>query len=212
MLYKLRKLIAFVFLGGMFYLVYRDPSEIENPALMNALGLSALAFGLFWFFVPMIVVRQRIRRRVAQNRRLYEEWKRAGGIIPSFTRLPPRIEWEAGESVHHREKGTLYLAPGIGFDDVSVRGVPSDVAFPALGGNNRKIQRTHFYLTSKRIIFAGKSIFESIPFADIESAAALPGGVDFSVRRDGKTVHMAFTLQNPLIFVDIFASVAGRAS
>ena len=38
-LYALRKLIAFMFLGGMFWFIYQDLGNLDKPWFMHALGL-----------------------------------------------------------------------------------------------------------------------------------------------------------------------------
>ena len=208
-LYALRKLIAFVFLGGIFWFIYSDPANIGKPAFMNAVGVLVAVFGAFWLFVPSLVVLLRIRRRIAHNREGYSEWLAAhGDSVPEP--LPPkacRIDVEDGERVYMHEKGTFYARPETGFDSISVRGAPGDVAFPRLRGNNREIQRTHFYITGRRVFFAGKSISFSVPFADIRGVSAAPGGLVFRIARDGRNDVFAFTFQNPLIADEIVRRV-----
>ena len=205
MLYALRKLIAFVFLGGIFWLIYRDPEAIGSPVLMNTLGVLAFLFGVFWFAVPIAVVRSRIRRRVAQNRERYGKWKESlGDAGPQpLAKKPSRMEWTEDERVYHHEKGTLYVVPGVGLDAVAVRGVPGDVAFPGLRRNSRKIQRVHFYLSNKRVVFAGKALFRQFGLEEVGSVVVMPGGLSFHVSLDGKQTHLAFTFQNPLVVDDL---------
>lgn len=209
MLYALRKLIAFVFLGGIFWLIYRDPEAIGSPVLMNTLGALTFVFGLFWFIVPVVVVRARIRRRVEQNQTRYAEWKSSlSGEPPKpLSRRPGKMAWMADEVVYLHEKGTLYVVPHAGFDDISVRGIPGDVAFPGLRRNSRKIQRTHFYLTNRRLVFVGKALSEEFPPTDVESFTAMPGGIDFKVILHGKQTHLAFTFQNPLVAAELIRFV-----
>ena len=56
MIYALRKLIAFVFLGGMFWFIYQDLDNLDKPWFMHALGLITVAFAFFWLLIPMVVV------------------------------------------------------------------------------------------------------------------------------------------------------------
>ena len=80
MIYALRKLIAFVFLGGMFWFIYQDLDNLDKPWFMHALGMIAIAFAFFWLLIPMVVVWFRIRRRRAQNQERYRKWLADGGI------------------------------------------------------------------------------------------------------------------------------------
>ena len=101
MLYALRKLIAFVFLGGIFWLIYRDPEAIGSPVLMNTLGALTLIFGLFWFIVPVLVVRSRIRRRAEQNQARYAHWKSSleGKSPKPLAKRPGKMSWLPDEEV-----------------------------------------------------------------------------------------------------------------
>ena len=65
MIYALRKLIAFVFLGGMFWFIYQDLGNLDQPWFMHALGLITIAFAFFWLLIPVAVVWYRIRCRCA---------------------------------------------------------------------------------------------------------------------------------------------------
>ncbi len=65
--YALRKLIAFVFLGGMFWFVYQDLDNLDKPWFMHALGLITIAFAFFWLLIPMIVVELRISGKTGQR-------------------------------------------------------------------------------------------------------------------------------------------------
>ena len=85
MIYALRKLIAFVFLGGLFWFIYQDLDNLEQPWFMHALGLIVIAFAFFWLLIPMIVVHFRIVARRRQNAARYAEWRAAlgpGGPLP----------------------------------------------------------------------------------------------------------------------------------
>lgn len=215
MIYALRKLIAFVFLGGIFWFVFQDPLEIGNPTFMNTLGVMVLVFGMFWILIPILVVQIRVRKRVRQNRDGFAKWKaeHPDGFAPTFrSKKIEFLKLEDGENVWFHEKGTVYLERGAGFDEASVPGKPGDVAFPGLGSLRRKIQRTHFYITDRRIIFLGKTIDCSIPFADVRSAAVKPGGILFAVQRESRPAKMAFTFQNPLITEAAFEAAKNGAN
>lgn len=213
MLYALRKLIAFVFLGGIFWFIYRDPANIGKPAFMNTLGILVLVFGLFWLTIPGLVVTTRIRRRLRQNRAEYAKWLAAGGpdSIGELPKKTCRLELADGEKVYAHEKGTVYVESGRGFDAISVKAKPGDVAFPKLRETNRKMQRTHYYLTDRRIAFAGKSISCDIPFGDLLKVSEAPGGLVFTVRRDNAEERMAFTFPAPPVAAAVLAEVRGRS-
>ena len=55
--YALRKLIAFVFLGGMFWFIYQDLDNLDKPWFMHALGLITISFAFFWLIIPMAALR-----------------------------------------------------------------------------------------------------------------------------------------------------------
>ena len=78
MTYALRKLIAFVFLGGLFWFIYQDLDNLGEDWFMHALGLITVVFALFWLFIPMVVVWTRRRRRVRRNCERYEKWLSEG--------------------------------------------------------------------------------------------------------------------------------------
>ena len=205
MIYALRKLIAFVFLGGMFWFVYQDLDNLEKPWFMHALGLITIAFAFFWLLIPMVVVRFRIRRRRAQNGERYAKWREERGDSPPspLTGRSSRLGLEPGEQVYLHEKGTLYAAGGASAGEGSWKGRPSDVAFPHFGRACRRIQRTHCYFTDRRIVFAGKGLFRSVPFAELESCADAPGGLVFGVAGGEPGARLAFTFRNPLIAADV---------
>ena len=53
MIYALRKLIAFVFLGGMFWFIYQDLDNLDKPWFMHALGMLTVPYAIamivfFW--------------------------------------------------------------------------------------------------------------------------------------------------------------------
>ena len=145
-LYALRKLIAFVFLGGMFWFIYQDLDNLDKPWFMHALGLITIAFAFFWLLIPMVVVKLRIRRRIKQNRERYEKWLADGGVAAIRPRPAQKVRLKPvnpDEMAFFHEKGTLYIAadvksdgahspsaPPIGNMVLRPVGRPSDVAFP----------------------------------------------------------------------------------
>ena len=216
MIYALRKLIAFVFLGGMFWFIYQDLDNLDKPWFMHALGLITIAFAFFWLLIPMIVVKLRIRRRLKQNRERYEKWLADGGIASIRPRPAQKVRLnpvDPGEQDFFHEKGTLYIVPGVKlFDrarapdapsegDLASRpvGRPSDVAFPGHQSNGYVCQRTHCYFTNRRIVFAGKDLDISIPFANLKKTIVKPGGIVF----EAADSRYAFTFQNPLVAADV---------
>ena len=194
MIYALRKLIAFVFLGG-----------------------------IFWFVVPVVVVKCRVRRRVRQNRARFSDWlaRNEGRPIEPQRRENPKLSLEEGERVYYHEKGTLYVEKGAGFDEISVPGKPGDVAFPGKRRLNRKIQRTHFYMTNhrvafegkdRRLLFVGKALDFGVRQGELEDVKVEPGALSFKVRRGGRDVCVATTFQNPLVVAHILESVRTHSS
>ena len=205
MTYALRKLIAFVFLGGMFWFIYQDLDNLDKPWFMHALGLITIAFAFFWLLIPMIVVKLRIHRRLKQNRERYEKWLADGGVASIRPRPAKKIRLEPvdpGEQAFFHEKGTLYVRGAVPGLDVSSRpvGRPSDVAFPGHRSEGYVCQRTHCYFTNRRIVFAGKDLNISLPFADLKKTIVTPGGMVFEV---SNALRYAFTFQNPLVAADV---------
>ena len=214
MTYALRKLIAFVFLGGMFWFIYQDLDNLDKPWFMHALGLITIAFAFFWLLIPMVVVRLRIRRRRIQNRERYEQWRAEGGITTIRPRPAKKVRLETidpDEQAFFHEKGTLYVGLDVpGFlgsagIDVSERpiGHPSDVAFPGHRRDCHVCQRTHCYFTNRRVVFEGKGLDISIPLTDLKKTTVTPGGIVFEV---SSAMRYAFTFQNPLIAADVLGS------
>ncbi len=215
MLYALRKLIAFVFLGGMFWFVYQDLDNLDKPWFMHALGLITITFAFFWLLIPMIVVKLRIRRRLKQNRERYEKWLSDGGVASIRPRSAQKVRLnpiDPDEQAFFHEKGTLYIAaavksgrarspsaPSIGNMASRPVGCPSDVAFPGHRSNGYVCQRTHCYFTNRRVAFAGKDLDISIPFADLKKTIVKPGGIIF----ESVALRCAFTFQNPLVAADV---------
>ncbi len=205
MTYALRKLIAFVFLGGMFWFIYQDLDNLDKPWFMHALGLITIVFAFFWLLIPMIVVRLRICRRRKQNKGRYEKWLAEGGVATIHPRTLKNARFVAvdpKEEVFFHEKGTLYVDLGTpGFDAVErPTGRPSDVAFPGYRYGCHVCQRTHCYLTNRRIVFEGKELDVGIPFADLTKCSVEPGGIVFEAVRG---MRCAFTFPNPLITADV---------
>ena len=205
MTYALRKLIAFVFLGGMFWFIYQDLGNLDKPWFMHALGLITIAFAFFWLAIPMIVVKLRIRRRIRQNRERYRKWLAEGGVAAIRPRPAKRVGLEPvdpDEQALFHEKGTLYIRGDVPALDVSSRpvGRPSDVAFPGHQHDGHVCQRTHCSFTNRRIVFAGKDLNISLPFADLKKTTVTPGGMVFEV---SSALRYAFTFQNPLVAADV---------
>jgi hypothetical protein len=213
MIYALRKLIAFVFLGGMFWLIYQDLDNLGKPWFMHALGLIAIAFAFFWLLIPMVVVWFRIRRRHRQNSERHAQWLAEGGVAairprPAGGKTAHLASIGLGESIYFHEKGTLYTDfTATGFDSSrhqsSPIGRPSDVAFPSFRRKCHVDQRTHCYFTEHGIAFAGKDLDFSIPFAELKSFSYNPGGLVFETDRGPFAARFAFTFHNPLIAADI---------
>ena len=230
MIYALRKLIAFVFLGGMFWFIYQDLDNLGKPWFMHALGMIAIAFAFFWLLIPMVVVWFRIRRRRAQNLERYRKWLSEGGVA----NLESRHAFDAGhaakvphlaampdEHIFFHEKGTLYIDCGTAcFDAFAPKdrpvGRPSDVAFPGFRRTSYVCQRMHCYFTDRRIVFKGKDLESGILFANLKNASVEPGGIVFEAKCVGDDVssggstpiiRFAFTFQNPMIALDILRFV-----
>jgi len=209
MTYALRKLIAFVFLGGMFWFIYQDLDNLDKPWFMHALGLITVLFAFFWLLIPMVVVNSRIRRRRAQNRERYAKWREelGSGYPQPLARRNPRLSFEPDEQVYLHEKGTLYATAGAALGDASREGRPSDVAFPRFNRSCCRIQRTHVYVTDRRILFVGKDLYKPVPFAELKSFFDTPGGIVFELDGPGSEARLAFTFQNPLIVADVLRYV-----
>ena len=221
-IYALRKLIAFVFLGGMFWFIYQDLDNLDQPWFMHALGLITVTFAFFWLLIPMGVVWYRIRRRCAQNKARYQKWLGEGGVAnlrPCPVKNVRLVPADTAEQTFFHEKGTLYveaaragrapyqaLQSSSGNDrarapSVSLRpvGRPSDVAFPRCRHDFHVCQRTHCYVTNCRIVFEGKDLDIAIPFGEIKSLSVAPGGIVFEVSGP----KILFTFQNPLVAADV---------
>ena len=216
MIYALRKLIAFVFLGGMFWFIYQDLDNLDKPWFMHALGMIAIVFAFFWLLIPMVVVWFRIRRRRAQNQERYRKWLAEGGVANICERPArnARLDLEPGEQACFHEKGTLYVEVGKwrsgdmeNGNVVRPMGRPSDVAFPGYRRDCHVCQRTHCYMTDRRLLFVGKELFRSIPFAELKSFSDAPGGIVFDIAGAGAEARLAFTFQNPLVVADVLRHV-----
>lgn len=218
MIYALRKLIAFVFLGGLFWFIYQDLDNLDKPWFMHALGLLVVAFAFFWLLIPMVVVWLRIRRRCAQNRERHVKWLAEGGVagLRECPARNARLALGSGEKAWFHEKGTLYidgssdLFSAAELADRPV-GKPSDVAFPRWRRDCRVVQRTHCYFTNTRVAFAGKSLDLSVPFAELKGISVMPGGIIFDTVRGGVGMRFAFTFRNPLVAADVLRFARGRA-
>ena len=213
-IYALRKLIAFVFLGGMFWFIYQDLGNLDQPWFMHALGLITIAFAFFWLLIPVVVVWYRIRCRCAQNKVRYQKWLAVGGVAnlrPRPVKTARLGTAEPDEQVFFHEKGTLYVDVGASMGNVIERpvGRPSDVAFPGMRRDFHVCQRTHFYMTNHRVAFEGKDLAVEIPFRELKKASVAPGGIVFETA--GSATFM-FTFQNPLVAADVlrFAKDGGR--
>lgn len=209
MTYALRKLIAFVFLLGIFWFVYQDLGNLGDEWFMHALGVLVLAFAAFWLVVPWVVVRVRISRRRKQNRERYAAWCASFGPdgIHELQCRRDRVPFEDGERVFYHEKGTFYVRAGQGFDAISGKGRPGDVAFPKCVGLSRRVQRIHCYITDRRILFLGKEVDLRIVHAGLLSFEDTPGGIVFSFLRGEQRTNAGFTFQNPLIAMAILRHV-----
>ena len=219
MIYALRKLIAFVFLGGMFWFIYQDLGNLDKPWFMHALGMIAIAFAFFWLLIPMVVVWFRIRRRHAQNQVRYMKWLAEGGVANICERPArnARLDLEPGEQACFHEKGTLYVEKGRGGEAEKGEigrpvGRPSDVAFPGYRCICHVFQRTHCYMTNRRLAFAGKDLDVRMPWDELKKFTVMPGGIVFEathVKRTSSTdggmssARFAFTFQNPLVAADV---------
>lgn len=199
----LRNLIAFVFLGGIFWFAYQDLDNLSNPRFQTIIGALICIFALFWLLVPIAVVKMRIIRRNAKNQRGFEEWKKRSEGVKTGKVKGVRLILEAGEKEFFHEKGTLYVEPGKGFDEFSHPGQVGDVAFPKENRDWRRIQRVHFYLTDRRIFFIGKELDYKLDLASLANYRKTPGGLVFETD-DGV---FCFTFSNPLITASILDEV-----
>ena len=131
----MRKLIAFVFLGGMFWFLYQDLGNIDKPWFLHAFGLITVAFAVFWLLIPMVVVGCRIHRRRVLNKERYQKWLEEGGLAtikPRPVKNGRLVAMDPDERVFFHEKGTLYTDLDASGVEAAARpvGRPSDVAFP----------------------------------------------------------------------------------
>ncbi len=244
MIYALRKLIAFVFLGGMFWFIYQDLDNLDKPWFMHALGMIVIAFAFFWLLIPMVVVWFRIRRRRALNLVRYKKWLADGGVSNICERKArnARLDLEPGEWACFHEKGTLYVEKVRRGEGEKVRrgegekvgrwegekvgrwegekvGRPSDVAFPGYRRKCHVCQRTHCYMTNRRLAFAGKDLDIRIPWEELVKFTVMPGGIVFDVvqpKQNAVTngsmsaIQFAFTFQNPLVAANVLRFAKGE--
>ena len=219
MIYALRKLIAFVFLGGMFWFIYQDLGNLGKPWFMHTLGLIAVAFAFFWLLIPMVVVWLRIRNRCAKNRERHARWLAEGGIDGISPRpfgkgrIASLASVGRNDRIFFHEKGTLYtplsVSPSGGGAGPVRPGRPSDVAFPHVRQKCNVDQRTHCYFTGRGVAFAGKELDFLVPYAELKSFRVEPGGIIFEVDRGRSVARLAFTFSNPLVAADILRLSSG---
>lgn len=209
MTYALRKLIAFVFLLGIAWYIYRDVGNIWNQNYMASIGGLFIVFAAFWLLVPLAVVWARIWKRVRKNRRGYAAWQAEELAIggPHPHRRNSRLNIDPSEELWFHEKGTFYVRGSSAFDAATVGGRIGDVAFPHEPRVWRKAQRVHCYFTGRRILFLGKEIDCDVPFAEVAAFRATVGGLVFDVRKGGDSFCIAFTFVNPLIAADILKRI-----
>jgi len=209
MLYALRKLIAFVFLGGIFWYIYRDLHKLWNPTFQISVGVLVTLFLFVWLVVPPAVVYYRVRQRRAKNRAGFMAWKaELGEAGPQPLKGKGlRLEVVPGEQIYFVEKGTLYADSDAGFGERLTPGRVGDVAFPALGGKWFKAQRVRFWLTNRRLCFVGKDLDVTTSLADLVSYQVHAGGLVFVVRSAGRNRRFAFTFHNPLVTAKVLKTV-----
>ena len=82
------------------------------------------------------------------------------------------------------------------------------MAFPRWRRNFYVCQRTHCYMTNRRIVFEGKDLQIAIPFSELKSFSVAPGGLVF----EGSGPTLLFTFQNPLIAAAVLRFVKDGAS
>lgn len=214
MTYALRKLIAFVFLGGIFWFVYRDLGEMWNPSFQLSVGILVAAFALVWLIVPVLVVYFRSRARVRRNRAGYAAWLAA--LPPEGPRplagVGERLVLAEGERAYLVEKGTLYVTSGCGYDALSVPGAVGEVAFPGQHRINRKVQRVRCYLTDRRLVFCGKELRIEWPLQSPFAYRVSPGGLVFERTGASGRALLAFTFTNPLVTADLLGRLMHQAA
>lgn len=208
MKYALRKLIAFVFLLGIAWYIYRDIENIWNQNYMATLGGLFVIFAAFWLLVPLAVVWARIWKRTRKNRRGYAAWlEEVEPDGPRPHRPNHKLNIDPSETLWFHEKGTMYVRGTSDFDAATVKSRIGDVAFPHEPRVWRKAQRTHCYFTDRRIIFLGKEIDCDIPLAEFAGFRSTVGGLVFEVRHGDADFNVAFTFVNPLIAADILRRI-----
>lgn len=208
MKYALRKLIAFVFLLGIAWYIYRDVDNIWNQNYMASIGGLFVIFAAFWLIVPLAVVWARIWKRTRKNRRGYSEWldevKEDG---PHPHRRNRHLNIDPSEQTWFHEKGTMYIRGTSAYDAVTVTGRIGDVAFPREPREWRKAQRVHCYFTDRRVLFLGKEIDCDVPFTEVLRFHSTAGGLVFDVKKGETDFNIAFTFVNPLIAADILKRI-----
>lgn len=204
MKYALRKLIAFVFLMGILWLIYRDMDEVWDPAFRASIAGLLVTFAALWLLIPVIVVWLRIWKRTRKNIVEYTKWRDATGVEglrPCAGGL--KFKAEPGETAWFHEKGTFYVDGNPAFDAATVSSRIGDVAFPREQRVWRKAQRVHCYFTDRRVLFLGKEIDCDVPLAELSGFKSTVGGLVFDIRKEGIAFRVAFTFGNPLIAATI---------
>ena len=196
----LRKLIAFVFLLGITWFIYRDFDNVLKGRQMLQIAALVGIFGLFWLIVPQLVIDYRVFRRRRKNRRRLAAWTESTGGRPRPIPAPRRLGLKSGENLFWHEKGTLYVNPGAGFDEVSVPGAIGDVAFPDEAREWRKVQRMHFFLSDRRLMFSGSHCTFERTFEQVLAFHDAPGGLVMTLANPSAEtgLQVAFTFGNPL--------------
>lgn len=208
MKYALRKLIAFVFLLGIVWYIFRDFENIWDQNYMATLGGLFVIFAAFWLIVPLAVVWVRIWKRTRKNRRGYAAWRaEIGPEGPHPHHRNPRLNIDPSEQFWFHEKGTFYVENYPALDAATVKGRIGDVAFPHEPRVWRKAQRMHCYFTGKRVLFVGKEIDCDVPFAEITSFHPTVGGLVFEIKKEDAAFRVAFTFVNPLIAADVLKRI-----
>ena len=155
-----------------------------------------------------------MRRRRLQNRERYLQWRSelGDGTPQPHSKRNARLDLEPDEQIYFHEKGTLYATKDAALGEVSWAERPSDVAFPHFNRSCSRIQRTHCYMTNRRLAFAGKDLDIRIPWEELKKFTVMPGGIVFEATHimhntatvDGmSSTRFAFTFQNPLVTADI---------
>lgn len=211
MLYALRKLIAFVFLGGIVTYIYCDLGHLWDPTFGTSVFVLVLLFAAIWLVVPPVVVYCRAWARRKRNRRGYEAWRteRGDAVLVPYRPSGVQFDMSRDEEIYFCEKATLYADSPAGFGERLTPGRVGDVAFPALGGKWFKQQRVRIWITNQRVRFTGKDLDLSVALGDLDSYKVHAGGIVFVVKGE-KRRRFAFVLKNPLITAKILGKAGER--